>query len=107
MQCCLFPPSDFSSEPHGHHSTKINNYHSVTVIAFLCFTLNKWQFYINHFSDILWNPCCPVHSICGMCRVEAGAGVLEHIFCSRGKTEHLFYFVNIKGRSSSVSAYRL
>ncbi|CAJ1051858.1 Hypothetical predicted protein [Xyrichtys novacula] len=80
VQCCLLPPSDFSSEPHGRHSTKINNYLSVMVIALLCFTHHKWQFYINHLSDILWDGwlyllaiLSTVFVVCVcVCRAEAG-----------------------------------
>lgn len=32
---------------------KIDNYHSAMVMALLRFSRHKWQFYINHLSDIL------------------------------------------------------
>lgn len=46
------------------------------VIAFLRFTHHKWQFYINHRSDILWDVLAvpagrPEHSICSVCRAKA------------------------------------
>ena len=43
-----FPPSH-------DDATEINNYHSVMAAALLRFTHRKWQFYINHVSDILWD----------------------------------------------------
>lgn len=56
------PRSDFSSEPHGRHSTKklkIKKKKSIIIILWWWwqlwrFTRHKWQFYINHLSDILW-----------------------------------------------------
>lgn len=87
----LFAPLfDFSSEPHEHHSTEIINYHSVMVIALLCFTHHKWKFYINHLSDILWDSwlyspaiLCTVFVASAEQRQEAGVCESErHSTCS-------------------------